>query len=298
MGILFDMNRRRFLVLLGGGASAAALWPSSSVEITRTGHALGAKVSLTVTHSSASRADAAIDAAFAELDLVEDVMSLYRPHSQLCALNRDGVLHDPHPYLETVIRHAVDLSRASNGAFDVTVQPIWEKRSVDLVDWRGIGLATGRIALRSGQAVTLNGIAQGFALDRVTAVLRDHGVREALLDTGELGAIGRARTVGIQHPSQPDACIDLASLEGRCMATSGNYATRDHIVEPRTGRAPDHFLGVTVVASTGMEADGLSTACFVLDLEPALELVASRCAEALFVTKEGRVKATGGFPRV
>ena len=59
---------------------------------------------------------------------------------------------------------------------------------------------------------------------------------------------------------------------------------------------PDHFLGVTVVASTGIEADGLSTACFVLELEPALELVSSRRAEALFITKECRVKATGGFP--
>lgn len=291
------MNRRRFLLLLGGGASAAALWPASSVDVVRNGHALGTKVSLAVTHASTARANAAIDAAFAELDLVEEVMSLYRPHSQLCALNRDGVLRDPHPHLVTVMRHAVDLSRATGGAFDATVQPLWSGRALDLVDWRGITLAPECITLRPGQAVTLNGIAQGFALDRVTTVLRAHGVRQALLDTGELGAIGRARSVAIQHPTRPDAWVDLATLQDRCMATSGNCATRDHIVEPRTGRIPDHFLGVTVVAATGLEADGLSTACFVLDLEPALELVASRGAEALFITKDGRVKATGGFPR-
>lgn len=294
-GILDMMvGRRKFLMLLGGGAAAGAAalkFGSSTGEITRTGFALGTKVSMAIRGP-----ESALDAAYAELDLVEEVMSLYRPHSQLCVLNRDGVLLNPHPYLTTVMRHAVDLSAASNGAFDVTVQPLWTHGSLDLVGWQGISLAHDRITLRPGQAVTLNGIAQGFALDRVTAVLREHGVTEALLDTGEIGAFGRARTIGIQHPQQADAFIDLAKLAGRCMATSGNYATRDHIVEPRTGAIPSHFQGVTIVASSGLEADGLSTACFVLGLEAAHELVVARGAEALFITRDGRVKSTGGFP--
>jgi thiamine biosynthesis lipoprotein len=297
------MTRRRFLMLMGGGAAAGAValrMGAGSVETTRAGFALGTKVSLTVRHENASAAHRALDAAYAELDLVEDVMSLYRPHSEICALNRDGILRHPHPCLATVLSHAVELSRASGGAFDVTVQPLWSAKAtpgtLSLVDWRGIDARPDRIALRPGQQITLNGIAQGFALDRVSAVLRGHGVAEALVDTGEIGAFGRSRAVGIQHPDAADAYVDLARLEGRCMATSGNYATRDHIVEPRTGRIPDHFRGVTIVAKTGLEADGLSTACFVLDLDSALDLVAARGAEALFVTKEGRVKSTEGFP--
>ena len=53
-------------------------------------------------------------------------MSLYRPHSQLCRLNRERVLEQPHPHLVTVLRKAAKISERTAGAFDVTVQPLWE----------------------------------------------------------------------------------------------------------------------------------------------------------------------------
>ena len=63
-------------------------------------------------------------------------------------------------------------------------------------------------------AVTLNGIAQGYAADRVVAVLRDHGIAHALVDTGELRPVGQKAagepwTAGVQHPREPDAFATL-----------------------------------------------------------------------------------------
>jgi thiamine biosynthesis lipoprotein len=87
--------------------------------------ALGSEVSITALHADREVARQAVEAAMAELRLVEGVMSLYRPQSQLCRLNRVGILVAPHPYLVEVLRRAQAMSAQTGGAFDVTVQPLW-----------------------------------------------------------------------------------------------------------------------------------------------------------------------------
>ena len=81
-------------------------------------------------------------------------------------------------------------------------------------DWTRLG---------SGQAVTLNGIAQGFAADRVREVLAAHGIRHALIDTGEIGGLGRKAggepwRVGIEHPRRPEAYVALVEVADRVLA--------------------------------------------------------------------------------
>ncbi len=110
--------------------------------------------------------------------------------------------------------------------------------------------------------------------------------------------------MGIQHPRIEDAYISVAKLDGRCLATSGDYATsfspdhRDnHIFDPRTGKSPTELASVSVLAESGLVADGLSTALFVLGPEQGLRLIeATPGADALFVLKDGRTLATRGFP--
>ncbi len=344
-------SRRRFLAGVAGAGGAAALaalggWKrlagpagGTSAETgpalagglqvaRRSTWALGADVSIVALHPGRQTAEDAITAALAELRLVEEVMSLYRPDSQLCRLNRDGQLADPHPHLVEALRAAGQMSQRSGGAFDATVQPLWaayaaaqrQGRLPDdveiesarrLVDWQGVTASPGRIRLaRPGMAVTLNGIAQGYAADRVLSALRGHGVENALVNTGEAGTIGRNNgrpwTAGIQHPRQADAFVAVAELDGRCLSTSGDYATsfspdraNNHIFDPASGRSPTAFASVTVVAPTAVEADALSTAVFVLGVERGLQLVrSSRQADALLVLKDGRTLATAGFPRV
>ncbi len=225
-------NRRRFLLGTTGACAALAaggwryLRPSSGsgewVLVRRTSHALGAAVTLSAWHHDRAAGEAALDAAFAELELVESVMSLYRPGSQLSRLNRDKVLDHPHPCLVRVLEFAAQMAKQTDGAFDVTVQPLWdlyatarkqgrlpdeaEVRDVRRrVDWRRVNIAADRISLSGeGTALTLNGIAQGFAADAAMAALRSAGVAHALIDAGENAALGgkpdrAAWNVGIQH---------------------------------------------------------------------------------------------------
>jgi thiamine biosynthesis lipoprotein len=179
------------------------------------------------------------------------------------------------------------------------------------VGWRKVEISDKQIILKEkGMAITLNAIAQGYAADRVLAVLKSNGIENALVDTGELGAMGRKAdggvwTVGIQHPRVADAYVALARLDNCCMSTSGDYATSftpdhiyNHIFNPQTGVSPRVFASVTVAAPSGADADALSTAIFVLGLEKGLKLLESMPkAEALFVLKDGPVSATKGFPK-
>lgn len=325
-------TRRWFLLATGmaGSGTLAGKFFSGKLglqEFKRTAYALGSAVSMQIFADSPGRAEQALDAAFDELELVEQVMSIYRPDSQISQLNRTGSLEHVHPYLKQVLEMSLALSHTSSGAFDVTVQPLWETFSkanragkiplaeeIDQargkVSWRKLMISGDRVSMEeTGMAVTLNGIAQGFAADRALAALRSHDIRHALVDTGELGAEGRKPSnkpwkVGIQHPRKKGAFVDLAQLDGRCLATSGDYAkpfskdgVHNHIFDPATGVSPNTFASVSVVASSGMEADGLSTAVFVLGPQRGFDLIrAWKETDAMAVLKDGSVLATDGFP--
>jgi thiamine biosynthesis lipoprotein len=334
--------RRRILALAAGslaGGLVGGAWlaqdrslPSASespplATVTRRTWALGTEVSITVRHPSVPTANGAIAAAFAELALVEQLMSIYRPDSELSRLNCTGRLQCPHAYVVQVLREANRWSRESDGAFDVTVQPLWKtfaaaaqgsqlpdestwQAARQLVDWRKLTIGPEEICLQApGMAVTLNGIAQGFAADRVLAALRQHGIEHALINAGELATLGcsarrDAWSAGIQHPRQTDQYAAIAEFDGRALATSGDYATRfsadgrhHHLLDPRRGFSPTHVASVSAMAPTAIEADALSTALFVLGVDKGLDLVRrSPGVDALFVLADGEQIITSGFP--
>lgn len=332
------VGRRRFLLASLGSAVAlatgAVTWERSrqrdgEQSITRRAWALGSDVTLTILGTSPENAQRAIDAALTELELIENVMSLYRPESQLCTLNREHRLTAPHPHLIAVLAEAASVSRASQGAFDVTVQPLWELFATAQqqgrvpsddeiavarasVDWQAVEVRSQEVRLHDpAKSVTLNGIAQGFAADRVVAVLKEHGVEHALINAGEIGTLGskpqgEGWKIGVQHPRQKDAYVALANLKGRALSTSGDYETafsadfaQHHIFDPVTGMSPRELASVSIVAPTAMQADALSTAAMVLGPERAVELIQSRSdVDALLVLKSGRVLKTAGFPEI
>ncbi len=339
------MRRRTVLLAMTGGLGLA-VWHvltgrpplSSSARLSvddgnryahfvkRSGLALGTVVSISVVHERQVVAERAIAAAFEEIRLVERVMSLFRPDSQVSQLNRTGVLSEPHPYLCEVVGQAQVLAATTNGAFDITVQPLWrlhanawrgsqppQRADIEEVrsraGWRRVTVSRERIELQPGStAITLNGIAQGYAVDRVMTRLRDYGIRDALLDTGELGGMGsKGRnapwSVGIQHPRDPEKILAVVQPGDRFLATSGDYVTsfspdrrHHHILDPRTGVSPAELSSVTVAAQTGMLADGLSTALFVMGVDDGLQLLERfPNADALMVRKDGSTAASGGF---
>lgn len=252
-------SRRRFLYCALGGAGLAAIgWrrgtfsaepsPGDLLEVSRRVRAMGSQVHCTVYAATRAQGEEAIDAAFTAIDRVESVMSLYRTDSQLCRLNRSGTLSQPDPELLDILQLAAELSRQSEGAFDITVQPLWElharharlgshpspqkiKTTCQYVNWQAVHIEEEGIWLEGGTQITLNGIAQGHAADAACRALRTHGIRHAILDAGEICPLGRHVErdhwqIGIKHPRQRG---DLLGLEMHkyptCSTTTATRAT-------------------------------------------------------------------------
>lgn len=325
------LNRRQFLSLSTGAATLMTHGSASSNEPPlkqhiRRAQALGTNVKITVFHPEATVVNQAIDAALEKIEHVEQLMSLYRSDSQLSLLNRRGVLRHPHPDLVAVLNQAAKLSQRTRGAFDVSVQPLWKlytnsardkslptetelEKILQRIGWQHIRIEPDMIYLdRAGMQITLNGLAQGLAADLAQQALKERGIEHALIDAGELNAMGSpARKdswhIAIQHHRQQSERIAKTGLQDRCLSTSGDYATRfsadyrhHHLLDPRTGLSPAKLASVSVAAPSALEADALSTAIFILGPEQGRELVESMDqVDALFVSKSGGIVKTDGF---
>jgi thiamine biosynthesis lipoprotein len=286
----------------------------------------GTTLSLQAAHADAATLTTALDAAVVLLQRIEAQMSLFRDDSALSRLNRQGRLAAPPPELRELLGIARDVARRSGGAFDPTVQPLWlvfaaaqadarlptgaeVAAARSRVDWRGLAFeADGGVRLaRPGMGVTLNGIAQGYAADRVRAVLMRHGVAHALVDAGEYAmagsnARGELWTLGIADPRIRGGLIARLFADGRCVATSGDDQTsfsadhrHHHIFDPHTGYSPAGLSGVTVAAPSGALADALTKVLFVGGPAQARALARHWNVDALWVDKQGRWSATPGL---
>ena len=327
------LNRRNFLSLGTGMVALMAhgtSWGSDPAvkKYFRKAKALGTDVKITVLDRDEEIARKGIDSALNKIEHVEQLMSLYRQDSQLSLLNRKGVLRNPNPDLVTVLRKSMGLSKLTDGAFDVTVQPLWNlynrhAQSGSLpseneiakvrsrIGWEHVGIEEDIIFFdRPGMQVTLNGVAQGMAADFARQALEEEGIRDALIDAGEFNAIGSPRRkdawhIAVQHPRQ-EGNIAKTGLQGRCLSTSGDYGTKfsddyrhHHLFDPRTGISPTELSALSVAAPTALEADALSTALFVLGPDKAKEMADSmKEIDALFISKSGDMTATDGFSLV
>lgn len=305
-----------------GGGIATALWRQLGLHrVSETRSLMGTIVTLTVLHPEAGEARRMIGAGFAEMLRLESILSRHRPDTPVATLNVTGSLERPPAELVAVLAHARSVSRASAGAFDVTVLPLvrlWEasftatgrppsddaiETTRRLVGYRRLDVSDDRIAFaQAGMALSLDGIAKGFVVDRAIETLVARGADRVLVDAGGdmatagEGSLREPWSVGIQDPHRPGEVVDVVRLAGECVATSGDYQqsfTRDrryhHIVDPRTGRSPEALSSASVVAPSAMQADALSTAVMVLGPHAGAALLESTPGVAgVIVDKVGR----------
>lgn len=284
-------GRRQALTILAGAACLPLAGATPAADRHRwTGRALGARAEMTFAGTRAETARSAAVAAQAEIDRLDAVFSLWRGDSELARLNRAGRLAQPSLDLRDVVSQALALAQASGGAFDPTVQPLWQAyaelaaggalgasgelpaavaEARALVDWRGVRLEAGGVALaRPGMAVTLNGIAQGYIADRVAALLRRRGFAAVLVQLGETYALGRPPGRAAWRVAGGDAVWPLADRALATSAGSGSPFTADgrlhHLLDPETGTSAQRFRSVSVAHERATLADGLSTALALL----------------------------------
>jgi thiamine biosynthesis lipoprotein len=284
--------------------------------------AFDTSVSICAVHHDPIRARRALARALAAIADLDAQLVVQRPGSQVARLNAAKRLDRPDPRLVRLLQFAQTLADASGGAFDPTVQPLWElhlgcqrrgkaatreelAQARARIDWQQIDVSARRISLAPGMSITLNGLVQGYAADVAFESLAHDGVQDALIDAGEFGALGSNPSgqpwhVGIQHPRDASALIGVVPMDGRFLATSGDYSTRftddctlNHIFDPHTGVSPPALSSAVVAAASGLLADGLTKPMMVLDL-PAAQRLLDRYpdAGAVWIDKSARIVAT------
>jgi FAD:protein FMN transferase len=316
-------------VLLGDGL-LKLIRSGSLHEVTVSRIRLGTGVRITVFHPEKEVARAMVEGAFHELERLEAIFSRHRPDTPVSRLGRDGIVERAPNELVEVLKRSAEYSERTAGAFDVTVLPLLElyregpgaggppptpgqvEEARSRVGYRGLHLSGTTAWLeRPGMAITLDGIAKGYIVDRAVQRLEADGAQEVTVEAGGDLATGGAATprprpheVAIVDPEGKGRILGSFRTRGKGVATSGDYVHAfapdrrfHHIVDPRTGVSPIELHAVTVTASSAMDADALSTAAFVLGPEDGIELLeATPGAEGLLVLRDGGTVRTSGFP--
>ena len=243
-----------------------------------------------------------------EFDWAESMTSHWRANTDLSQFNRTrttNAMPVPWPVL-TLSRWAAEISRATDGAYDITVGPLvrlWgfgpgprrtEAPTDDeiaavrpAVGWQKLEVLDGMLRKQHpALEVDLSSIAKGWAIDRVAQLLERRGYTNFLVEAGgELRARGRW-TVAIEHPTR--AC----ALTNESIATSGTYRQNyqsggrrySHLIDPHTARPITHrTVSVSVRDADCAHADGWATALNVLGVEAGLPLADRLGLAAQFV---------------
>ena len=311
---------RRDLIICAGGALAASALPARAAGTTvLSGPAFGTSWTLV---APSPLDETVVRPAIEEIvSSVDAAMSPFRANSELSRFNRSPStdwLPLSAPTL-AVAEEALRIATSTGGAFNPTLGPLVGRYGFGPIKEGATGRADeisvteGAVRkARSGLTLDFNGIAKGYALDRIAASCVALGVNDFLLELGgEVFADGRHPTgrrwqIGVERPSPEGSFQRVVAAEGAALATSGSavnaYAWRGHryahIIDPATGRpAAWPLASVTVVATTGMTADALATALYAMGPERGPDFASGASIEALFVMDDGREVATAGFEK-
>jgi len=308
------------LVVIALGAFAAPLPRSVAYPIRTMG--TYAQVTLVTADSAAGAREAR--RAHAALVRIDSLMTNWTSISEVARINRVAGRETTvlHPEVATVLELAIRVWRESDGAFDITVEPLvrlWGflggTRRVPSDEeiaaaFRHVGgrklhfdPATRRLSFDDPLVrIDLGGIAKGYAVDVAAETLRAHGVRNGLVDlSGNMAAIGAAPgadgwRIGIRDPR--DRMTHFARLrirDGEAISTSGQYEQfvaangkrYGHILDARTGVPADSLLSVTVVSRTALTSDAWDTPLFVLGPAHARRLARERDDLAVVIVQPG-----------
>ena len=267
-------------------AAFAANGQQELLRLEKSADAMGSTYSIALYGSDRVRMEAAADAAFDEVRRLDELLSNYRPGSQWSQVNRDAASRPVQvsPELFQLLSACVEYSRQSEGAFDITVGPLMKvwgffKGTGHLPHKPEISAALAKVGFRHilldpaartvrfdhpGVEMDPGGVGKGYAVDRMVEVLRQNGVRTALVAGSGSSIYGmgappdepRGWPVKIKDPWDNRKTLAEVWLKDSSMSTSGSYEKffraegrgYAHIMDPRTGYPARGSVSVSVVA--------------------------------------------------
>lgn len=285
---------------------------------------MGTTVEIQVITQNTNKADSAIDAAFAEIQRINDKYTVYDTNSYLNKINRSDYF--PLDY-ETynLFKKCEYYNIISRGAFDPAIGNIIKALGFESSDaesipedsifnylkrnnWKLIELTSDQKIIKPKYLrINLGAIAKGYAVDRMFDIIKSYGFDKFLINAGgEIKCFGKEWKIGIQHPRQKDRIVGEIRVKDKAIATSGDYERFqikngkriNHIFNPITGKVADRCQSVTVISDNTLQADALATAVFVLGPIEGLKLIESiKNTEVLIFDTNGQMYRSSGFKK-
>jgi len=294
--------RSSLLVLFIAGALCAGPGASQqALRLEKSGDAMGSTYTVELYGTDRIAMEAAADAAFDEVRRLDDMLSNYKPDSELSQVNRRAAQAPVKvsPEFFQLLEKCLEYSRESDGAFDLTVGPlmrVWGfykgsghlphraevQAALTKVGYRHVHLdkAAGTVSFdRAGVELDPGGIGKGYAVDRMVDVLKQKGVRIALVagSGSSIYGMGAPPTqpngwrVEIKNPWDSSKTLAEVNLKDMSMSTSGSYEkffraegkTYAHIMDPRTGFPAQGSVSVSVVAPRTIDSEAWAKPYFV-----------------------------------
>jgi FAD:protein FMN transferase len=270
-------------------------------------------------HNNGTIAEAAISTAAARLAELERKYSRFDPYSLISQINaRAGseIFTPIDVEMRSLISLADQLWRETEGLFDPTVgvlNQVWDFNAgksenpdrlrdlLDKVGWDRVECDERGIRLPlQGMELDLGGLVKEFAADCAAAILRDAGIRSALVElAGDIVALGgqtsdAAWQIGIRDPQAPADSIVSVQLTNAAICSSGNYARRfhhngkfvSHLLHPQTGQPIDGPCSVSVIGESALVAGTIATAACLQDEAGAQTWLDQSALPWLMINKE------------
>lgn len=273
-------------------------------------------------------ADAAVVECVQYINGLEEKISRTREESEIAALNRaDGEMTELSEQTADILSDALTIANRTEGAFDPTVAPLsdlWKigteearipkkkeiQEALQTVGYQNVAQNGTSVTMLAGTRIDLGGIGKGYAADHVVEILKEHGVSRALVSLGgNVYAVGSKEkglnwTIAITDPDDEQLYLGTLSVSDTSVVTSGDYERyfeKDgkrycHIFDSKTGYPAETDLrSVTVVSSNSTEADGYTTALFVMGHDKAVEFCEEHEIQAVLVRDDHTVYVTDGL---
>ncbi len=261
---------------------------------------MGSAYSVVVYGEDRTRMEEAVDAAFEEVHRLDEMLSNYKPASELSEINRKAA-EQPVPVTQEMfdlLAACVEYSRASEGAFDISVGPLMKvwgfykgtgrlphraevRGALEKVGYRNILLDAANRSVRfakAGVELDPGGIGKGYAVDRMVEVLKQYGIQTALVSASGSSIYGLGAPPGekgwkvqIRDPKDERKTVADVYLKDESMSTSGSYEKffraegriYSHIMDPRTGWPAQGVLSVSAVTPRTIDSEAWTKPLFV-----------------------------------
>lgn len=324
------MNRK--LIFWVGILLFTGLGTSAQVLRKRTTLLMGGRFDISIVAQDSLVAEENIDAVIAEISRIENLISDWKPDSQISEVNGNAGVRPVKVDREVfeLTQRALNFSEVTKGGFDISfaaMDRIWKfdgsmtampsaeaiKKSVEKVGYKNIVLDSVNCTIflkLEGMKIGFGALGEGYATDKCRKIMLDKGIQAGIINgSGDMSTWGKqpngkAWNIGITNPFRTEKVLAVVPLAQEAVTTSGSYEKYvvfdgkrySHIINPATGYPATGLCSVTVFGPFAETANGLSTSLMVLGVDTGLQILQSYPDySCIMIADDGKVITSKNF---